>query len=136
MSAVLARLNRPDARALLARHDDADANAVAANAEAETLRGRLEDLGDAAAAGTISMEMLGRAEKKLRTEIGIAEVRARRCAGSTALDKAIGLSREDWGELPIQTRREIVRELCAVTIMPAGRGHRVFDPRLVKIRWH
>jgi hypothetical protein len=50
------------------------------------------------------------------------------------LDQAAGIDRNQWDALPIATRREIITTMCDVTIMPAGRGHRTFDPTLIKLR--
>lgn len=135
VTAVLAYLNRPDVRTLLARRSDADQDVRTALAEVETLRDRLEDLSAAAAAGTISMAMLGKAEQRLTVEIGEAEKKARRSSRSPVLDDAVGISDEEWATKPVPVRREIIRSVATVTVMPAGRGKRIFDERLIVLGW-
>ena len=67
-------------------------------------------------------------------EIDAAETRARRAPTSHVIDQAVGINRAQWNTLPITTRREIITAMCDVTIQPAGRGHRTFDPTLIQIR--
>ena len=129
---ILARLNKPDVLDLLADNDD---DAVReAIAEATDKRARLQTFIDAAADGSITAAALGRIETKLMTEIDAAEARARRASTSQVLDQAAGINHAQWETLPITTRREIITAMCHVTIMPAGRGHRTFDPTLIQIR--
>jgi len=40
-----------------------------------------------------------------------------------------------WHKLPIMVRREIIRLLTTVRILPAVAGARSFDPDPVKIEW-
>ena len=130
---ILARLNKPDVLQLLA--DDAEDTAVRdAVAEAEQKRARLDTFIDAAADGSITAAALARIEAKLMTEIDAAQTRARRASSGHVLDQAVGIDRAQWDTLPITTRREIITAMCDVTIMPAGRGHRTFDPTLIKVR--
>jgi site-specific DNA recombinase len=130
---ILARLNQPDVLQLLADndHDTAVREAVA---EAEEKRARLETFIDAAAQGSITAAALARIETKLITEIDAAHTRARRASTGHVLDHAVGIDRAHWDTLPMATRREIITTICEVTIMPAGRGHRTFDPTLIKVR--
>jgi hypothetical protein len=130
---ILARLNKPDILQLLTDNDDdAVRDAVA---EASEKRARLQTFIDAAAAdGSITAAALGRIETKLMTDIDAAETRARRASTGHVLDQAVGIDRTQWDLLPITTRREIITAMCHVTIQPAGRGHRTFDPTLIQIR--
>jgi hypothetical protein len=130
---ILARLNKPDILDLLT--DNTDDTAVAdAVAEAEEKRARLETFIDAAADGSITATALARIEAKLLAEIDAAQARARRASTGHVLDRAVGIDRAHWDTLPIATRREIITAICDVIIMPAGRGHRTFDPTLIKVR--
>jgi DNA invertase Pin-like site-specific DNA recombinase len=130
---ILARLNKPDILQLLTDNDDDEAVRDAV-AEATDKRARLQTFIDAAADGSITATALGRIETKLMTEIDAAETRARRASTSHVLDQAVGIDRAHWNLLPITTRREIITAMCHVTIQPAGRGHRTFDPTLIQIR--
>jgi len=42
---------------------------------------------------------------------------------------------EVFDGLPLSHRREIVRTLMTVTLLPPGRGSRHFDPASVRIDW-
>jgi DNA invertase Pin-like site-specific DNA recombinase len=130
---ILARLNKPDVLQLLADNDDHTAVRDAV-AEADGKRARLETFIDAAADGSITAAALARIETKLMAEIDAAQTRARRASSGHVLDQAVGIDRAQWDALPIATRREIITAICDVTIMPAGRGHRTFDPTLIKVR--
>jgi site-specific DNA recombinase len=130
---ILARLNKPDVLELLADNDEDEAVREAV-AEATEKRARLQTFIDAAADGSITAAALGRIESKLMAEIEAAEARARRASTGHVLDQAVGIDRAQWNTLPITTRREIITAMCDVVIMPAGRGHRTFDPTLIEIR--
>jgi hypothetical protein len=132
---ILARLNKPDILELLTNNDE-DEPVRDAVAEAADKRARLQTFIDAAANGSITAAALGRIESKLMAEIEAAEARARRASSSHVLDQAVGIDRARWNALPITTRREIISAMCDVTIMPAGRGHRTFDPTLIHVRPH
>jgi hypothetical protein len=132
---ILARLNQPDILDLLTDNDQ-DTAVREAVAEAEQKRARLDTFIDAAADGSITAAALARIETKLMAEIDAAEARARRASTGHVLDQAVGIDRAHWDALPMATRRDIITAICDVTIMPAGRGHRTFDPTLIKVRPH
>jgi site-specific DNA recombinase len=130
---ILARLNQPDILDLLTDNNQ-DTTVRDAVAEAEQKRARLDTFIDAAADGSITAAALARIEAELMAEIDAAQARARRASSGHVLDQAVGIDRAQWDTLPIATRREIITAMCEVIIMPAGRGHRTFDPTLIKVR--
>lgn len=131
---IVARLSRSDAIDLLhdgGEFDDAVRDALS---EAAEKRARLATFYDAAAAGDLTAAALSRIERHLLAEIAAAEDRARKGSTSTVLTGVIGPDIADrWGALPITTRREVIRTLARVTILPWGSGRRVFDPDSVRI---
>jgi site-specific DNA recombinase len=132
---ILARLNKPDILHLLTDNNDNTAVAEAV-AEAEQKRARLDTFIDAAADGSITAAALARIETKLLADIDAAHTRARTASTGHVLDQAVGIDRTHWDALPMATRREIITTICEVIIMPAGRGHRTFDPTLINVRPH
>lgn len=132
---VVARLGRPDALELVAG-DQADDRVRVALGEAAEKRARLTGFYDAAAAGELTPAALARIEAQLLPQIKAAERHAREVTVAPVLRE---VSRTDisevWGTLPITIRREVIRLLVEIRIMPAVRGARTFDPRTVKIEW-
>jgi site-specific DNA recombinase len=132
---IVARLSQPDVLELLVSNRDDD-GAKQAVAEAQTKRARLATFYDAAATGEITAAALGRIEATLLAEIKAAEDRARRAALPSAIRELAGVDvAAVWNDLPITTRREVIRTLAEIRIMPTGRGARHFDPESVRIDW-
>ncbi len=133
---VLARLARPDLAELMAGPDEQDDVVRAARDEATTKRARLEGFYDAAAAGELTPAALARIEARLLPEIEAAEKRAQpRPLSPLVRDVAGPDAAETWERLTIHQKRELVDLLCTVTVLPAGRGRRTFDPASVDIIW-
>lgn len=132
--AVRGRLRRKDARDLFTRPDDAPALAAARAMERE-LRARLQAHYAEAAAGRLSAPGLAAVEASLLPEIEGAAVRVRELstppALSTLADVNVG---KVWATLDIRMRREVVRALCDVVIVPASRGSAIED-RVRKPIW-
>jgi DNA invertase Pin-like site-specific DNA recombinase len=132
---VVTLLSRPDTLEVFrppAKRVDA---ASSAQAQIREYRTRLDDVSARAARGDFSLDMLGRIERKLLQEITMLEDRARRETMPPALQE---LAKVDvagtWYELPIGTRREVIRELVTITISksrPGGPGY--FDLESVSI---
>ena len=42
-----------------------------------------------------------------------------------------------WADEPggIERQRDVIRALVAITVMPAPRGQRAFDPNLITLEW-
>jgi site-specific DNA recombinase len=131
---TVARLERSDMVQLVMAEDD---YAVAvAIAEAREKRGRLDGFCDAAAAGELSPAALSRIEASLLPEIAAAEKRAQRAALSPVVADTAGPdAAERWARLSLPPKREIIRTLMTVRIMPTKRGARSFDPEHIEISW-
>jgi site-specific DNA recombinase len=130
---MVTRLERMDLAALL---DTEDTEARAAADEAAELRDRLTGFYDQAAAGELSPAALARIEPQMLEKIRMAERRVSKAMRSPLLAGVVGpKARELWAELSMPQRREIIRLLVDVRIIPAGRGRRTFDPALVDVQW-
>ena len=108
---------------------------IGLRAERAAIRANLEELGADRALGRIS-----RAQMLRGTEAGdarLAEIAAElaTAAGSGALAPfARGQAAQDvWDGLDLSRRREVIRALATVTLLPAGRGAREFDAAKVRI---
>jgi DNA invertase Pin-like site-specific DNA recombinase len=113
---ILGYLARPDVhQALQAAEADSDA-LQAVRDELATARARLAELADAAAAGTISIATVARAEPQILATIGALERREAELATPSALHGFItpgaNVARR-WHAAPMSTRREIARLLLA-----------------------
>lgn len=132
--AAVDRLARPDLFEQLARDEDSAVRSAIADAQA--LRDRLTGFYDEAAAGALSPAALARIEAQLLPQLEAAESRARQVVLSPLVAEVGGPDAEArWEGLSIPQRRELIRALMTVRILPAGRGRRVFDPKLIEITW-
>lgn len=128
-------LARADAVDLLADGQVAE-TAKAAQVETERLRGELNAHYTHAAAGQLSPGGLVRMEALLLPQIKAAERRARSVSVAPLLRQVARPDiAETWDDLPLTARREVIRSLVTVRILPARRGARSFDPATVEVRW-
>jgi site-specific DNA recombinase len=132
LGTLAARLSRPDAARLLS--PDVDLSAL--RGQVTELRDRRDGLASLLADGLLSPESVRVQAKKLGGQIDSIEREISAAEGSSPLTSIIGA--EDVAArldaLPILTMREIVRTLCDVVILPAGKGIR-FSPEQVRIDW-
>lgn len=134
---VLDRLDDPE---LLARlHAPDDATVVEARSQVATLRNRLGEFRDAAAAGELTPSSLAHVETKLLADIQAAEGRASQAGMPLALRDLTGGPdlRERWKRLPVTTQREVVNALLVVKLdRSSGTGrHAAHDYERVRIEW-
>lgn len=118
---VLERLGDPRLwRRVESRQRRADAGAAAELEALETQR--TETIATFSRSRTMKATELDRVLDDLGRQI--AQVRARIAGGTTAhvLDGLRGLDRAGWDALPLDRRRAIIRELCAVRVGPSRRG--------------
>lgn len=133
---VVARLARADAVALLDDPDQPDAGALVA--EAAEVRGRLDGLAGAYAAGDVDLAQLRTASDALRSRLRGVEARQGTSRRVPVLAGLVGAPdvRAAWDALPFDRQRAVIDLLVEVTIEPVvEQGPRVFDPRLVRIDW-
>nr|WP_246324539.1 recombinase family protein [Petropleomorpha daqingensis] len=132
---VIGRLSRPDASAVFAPTDDP--SRIAALAEADQLRARLDEAADQYADGRIDGRMLERITARLRPQLAEAEARARVVDSAPLLDGLLGAAdvRAAWEALSLSRRRAVVGTLLTLTLNKTRQGARVFDPECVQIEW-
>lgn len=129
---VVARLVQPDALALLKPDVDLDA----LRGKADDLRGRRDALASMLAEGLLSAASVREQAGKIRADLERVEGEiAAASSGHPALDVASATDVEAaWAELSLDSKRQVIRTLLAVQILPAGRGAR-FSPHQVQIDW-
>lgn len=132
LAAVAARLTRPDAVALLAPEVDV----MGLREKANELRQRRDGLAAMLADGILSPEVVKVQARRLTDQISGLEREIDAATGASPLAAVIGSTdvRERLDSLPLLTVREIIRTLCEVVILPAGKGIR-FAPEQVRIDW-
>jgi site-specific DNA recombinase len=132
---VIERLARPDAVDLFTTGDTPDQRA--ALAEAEELRGRLDDAADQYADGLIDGRQLERITARLRPQLAEVEKRLRTVDSAPLLDGLAGNPkvRELWEGLPLSRRRAVVALLLDIRLHRTRQGARVFDPDCVERTW-
>lgn len=131
---VLGRLAMPDFLQRLADRDD-DPGARAAATELATLRLRLEDHYEQAAAGRLSAGGLARVEAALLPRIEAAEEQSvPRTVPAVVRDLAAAADLPGrWRALAVEQRRTVIDTLMTVRVLPAA--GRTFDPERVAIEW-
>lgn len=131
---VRARLTRPDAAALFAVDVEDTAPLMS---EAEQVRGRLDALALDFADGALTPSQLRTATARLRARLSELEEQLGRAAKrdefahvATAQDARVA-----WEKLDVDQRRRLIDTLMTVTLLPAPRGRKTFDPTTVRIEW-
>lgn len=126
-------------RRALSGGDDGDPRSMEAQAAHEAAvekRARLDTFYDSAADGSITAAALARIEQRLLAEIRQHE----RAAGRAVVPAQFRHLAEidvaaEWPNLPLTTRRGLIRRYLDVTILPWGKGRRVFNPASVRVEW-
>lgn len=131
---ILARLSRPDAHRAFARPEDV-ARSDALRTEQRILTDRLDALAEAFATGSITARQLAAGTAKVRERM--EEIRAALPALASTKSVRNIITADDvaaaWQAQPTEVQREIIGMLAEVTLHPAGRGARYFDPDTVTV---
>lgn len=130
---VLGRLERTDALEAFAQAPLGKTDEL--RTRRSGLQGRLDDAADLYAAGAITAEQLTRINTQVRPELERVNEALADLAPATAARTIMGPgAAERWADATIETRRDVVRALMTVTVMPTE-GRRKLDPESVKIEW-
>lgn len=132
LGTVAARLARPDAAALLSPEVDV----TALQAQAVELRDRRDAIATLLADGLLGASAAREQATTLADRIKDVERQIDAATGDSPLSAVIGADdvAARLAGLPVASQRAIIRELCMVTILPAGKGVR-FSPEQVVIEW-
>lgn len=114
--------------------DLSDPESAAALAEARELRSRLDESTDLVAEGELSPRALAKLEAKLLPRIRQLERQAERAPSPHVLELVGENARRHWQRMDVSTRRDVVRALMTVTIMPTKR-RRTFEPADIRVDW-
>jgi site-specific DNA recombinase len=129
---MIARLSRPDVLVHLSEKPDALAAAASAR---DAILGRMDTAADDYADGTITARQMARMNERLKASLAEAEAHVLKYQPVRILDGMTGAgAAEAWESSPINRKRDIIRQLATVTILPSGPGIR-FTPEQVKIEW-
>jgi site-specific DNA recombinase len=127
---IIARLARPDLADLVTpkRPDLAPLHT-----EAASIRANLDELAADRALGLVSRAQMIAATQRGNARLAEISGRLAAAAESSALAPftAGESARKVWDRLDNSRRRAVIAALCTVTLHPAGRGARVFDPATV-----
>ncbi|MDV2477469.1 recombinase family protein [Rhodococcus zopfii] len=105
-------------------------------AQARVLQARLDAFVEDGIAGKVSSAAVGRAEKKLMPEIAALEAQARKAASSPIIGEMAGPdAREHWIVASVEQRREVVRALVRVEVLPVRGSRRRFNTDHLKLTW-
>jgi site-specific DNA recombinase len=130
---VIARLSLPDALAVF--DTDEDSELTEKLELIADIRGRLNSFYDDAAEGKLSTAALTRIESRLVAELEHLERQVRRVGVPEALYELVADPATIWPALDIVARRQIVKALLEVRILPGVSGSHRFRPESVEISW-
>ncbi|MEV6345932.1 recombinase family protein [Actinoplanes sp. NPDC051851] len=137
---VVAWLSREDIHEILTAQTATDADVAHARAEADRLRGELEDWRRLAEIGDVTAISFARAEKGLLDQIAQHEQRASEAGIPPVLRGRIGKQAvAAWAELgdEVAVKREIIRLVADIKLLPAGKGSRKpFGRHRLEWKWN
>jgi len=131
---VVERLSRPDVAGLTA---PARPDTGPLHREAASIRANLDEMAADRALGLVTREQMLAATRRgtARLEEVTAALAASAQTSALAPFAAAQSAQAAWDGLDRERRRAVTGALCEVTMHPAGRGARVFDPATVTIAW-
>lgn len=135
VAAVRERLGRPDLASLLPAEESDEAKQL--GAKVRQLRARRDRIADDYDQGVIDGHRYKVATQKVAAELTAAErAHARVSAASGAAGTLYAADPvAAFDAAPLMIRRNVIDALCAVTLYPAPRGRKTFDPGTVDIAW-
>jgi site-specific DNA recombinase len=130
---IVGRLARPDLADLITPPPSVDAGAL--RTEAEGIRRNLEQMAADAVLAGYSRAMLTAATERANARLKQISASLASSAQSSALAPFLAGERAQvvWDRLDLARQRAVIRFLVNVTIHPAGRGARTFNPDTVQI---
>jgi DNA invertase Pin-like site-specific DNA recombinase len=133
---IVGRLARPDLADLLTPPPDVDAAGL--RTEAASIRRNLDEMAADRALGLVSRAQMLAATQRGNARLEVIAALLASSAQSSALAPFLAGQRAQqvWESLDLARQRAVIRFLATVTINPAGRGARTFDPETVVIDWH
>lgn len=134
-SVVLARLALPDMLAAFVE-PTAEVDVGQLQSEATALRLRLATLAEDYADGHLSRVQLVAGTKRIEARLSSVEAELSRAGGRSPLTPLLGARdvAAAWAQMPLSSRRAIIRAFVEVRIARATLGRR-FDPERVEITW-
>ncbi|MEV8079765.1 recombinase family protein [Pseudarthrobacter oxydans] len=130
---VITYLSRPDAAKLFS----GNGNAAELRAKSADLRDRRDALAAMLAEGLMSVAAVREQSSKLSQELSRVEDALRAAESLNPVSAVAGAPDVPgaWQALPLASRKQIIRALMSVTILPAGKGTR-FSPEHLRIDWN
>lgn len=112
--------------------DEPDATREAKDAR-DAILARMDTAADEFADGAITARQLARMNERFKTQLAAAEAEMSKHAQSRVLEGMTGENAASaWANASLNRKREIIRELATVTILPSGPGVR-FSPEHVRV---
>lgn len=130
---VLDRLSMPDLADLVSPPPQADTAGL--RAEAAAIRRNLDEMAADRALGLVSRSQMIAATERGSARLAQIAAALAEAGGAGALAPFLApgaVARQVWGGLDLSRKREVIRTLGSITLLPAGTGARVFDARKVR----
>ncbi|WP_235659895.1 recombinase family protein [Mycobacteroides abscessus] len=133
---VLEYLARPDAKLVL--DDGRNVDVAELQNQRAGVQARLDELASLFADGAIDGSQLRRGTTELRSRLAVVDSQLAELARINPVADLLGAGdrlAEKWAALSKDLQGKVVSELMTVTILPAPRGRRAFDPDYIQIDW-
>lgn len=129
---LLGVLSKPDSAPALAAPGTTTSESL--RLEAVALRAQMAEAADMFGESQITGAQLARINARLQERLDDAEAGMARAARGSAIAQFVGRDPEKvWASLTIDRKRDVIREMMTVTVLPSGRRGKVYDPELVSI---
>lgn len=133
-SLVIQRLNMPDAHRWL--HDDSEPESEKLRLRALALRAIGDEIASAFASGRMTLRQFDVANDVNRAEIAQVESQLTYSSRADVLrDLVTKDAAKVWPELRLDRQRAVIASLLRITLLPPGRGRKIFDPNTVRAEW-
>lgn len=133
---VVGRLSAPDAADLFITRKHVDAAGL--REKANTLRARQDEAAALFADGAITASQLKVTTAKLSRRLREVEAELFDSSRTAVFDGVAGAADPSaiWEKLPLDRKRAVIDVLLDITVLPARKGGRGFDPESVKVDWN
>lgn len=133
---VVERLSRPDALELLTE-DTATPAVQVAQARAQAIQDRLDDLAVGLEEGVLTLAAVRRSSERLRAELAKVQAELQNAVHADVLRPLVTArdAEQAWAGYDLAQRRQVIDALMTVTLLKPEQARQEFDPETVKIEW-
>jgi site-specific DNA recombinase len=135
---MAARLSRPDAADLFIPPETGP-NKSELVRDADRIRRKLDGLAALYEEGILTAKGVRQSSERLKTHLADVDAKLAEVNGIPKAVRTIVKAADvkaAWESLDVADRREIIRALATIFLLPPGRGASKFNPETVRLEWH